>query len=323
MSILLIFPVREQLSTILTDMKSMVSLNVNATKTPSERILALFSYQPWGKLVKAFAKTLAFGIPVLAIWALIIRREKSLIVAALLTLSLIFMTLVYEFRVMYLTPYLLAFAGNLFRNIDSYPVKRILMRFSFGFLIGVVALSAGVSIFTRSALAFHDRKYHDRERLAEAASAAVGQGNYKVFLAFSYEFYFTGRALGWQLYTPYIQFTYDAEGNWIRNDDYKPKDQFIRLLSTMDYAIFPIDKLNEEVKKDLESSGLNYSQTIHVTDQLLPKIASPLSRTHNILLWFLRGAEGYGPYLIYSRAGKRNSQNRVLAPNLIPAKAIH
>lgn len=308
-SIILILPIRNQLNTILTDMQNMVALNVNATTTPIERSMALFSYQPWAKLVKAFVKTLAFGIPLLGIWALIIRREKGMIIVAFITLTIIFMTLVYEFRIMYLTPYLLALSGNLFREIKLKPIKPVLTKLSFGFLILVLVWAVGISIITRSALAFHDRNYHDRDRLAEAATTAIGQGNYKVFLAFTYEFYFTGRALGWQLYTPYIQFSYDANGNWIRNNDFKPKNKFIQLLSNMDYAIFPVDKLNEEVKKDLDISGLKFSGTIHVTDELLPKSSSALSRTNNILFWFLRGANGYGPYLLYTRSDKPNLQN--------------
>ena len=320
-SMVLILPIRNQLNTILVDMQNMVALNVNATKTPIERLVTLFSYQPWAKLVKAFAKTLAFGIPLLAIWALIIRREKGMIVVALITLTIIFMTLVYEFRVMYLTPYLLALSGNLFREFKLKPIKPIFMRLSYVFLILVVVGAVSVSLITRSALAFHDRNYHDRNRLAEAATTAIGAGSYKVFLAFTYEFYFTGRALGWQLYTPYIQFTYDAEGNWIRNNDFKPKNKFIQLMSTMDYAIFPVDKLNDEVKSDLEVSGLRYAGTIHVTDQLLPESGSSLSRTNNIL-WFLRGAEGYGPYMLYSRSANPNLQKRASILDQMPAQAV-
>ena len=318
--IILILPIRNQLNTILVDMQNMVALNVNASKTPAERLITLFSYQPWAKLVKAFAKTLSFGLPLLSIWALIIRREKGMIVVAFMTLTIIFMTLVYEFRVMYLTPYLLAFSADLFREIKFKPVKPIFMRLSFVFLILVVSFAMGISIFTRSALAFHDRNYHDRNRLAEAATTAIGQGNYKVFLAFSYEFYFTGRSLGWQLYTPYIQFSYDAEGNWIRNNDFKPKDKFVKLMTRMDFAIFPFDKLNEEVKKDLEASGLKYTGTIHVTDKLLPRSSSDLSRPNNILLWFLRGAKGYGPYLLYSRSNTPDLQNRATSLNQVPAQ---
>jgi 4-amino-4-deoxy-L-arabinose transferase-like glycosyltransferase len=301
-SIVLIIPISQQLPLIVGDMKNMIALNVNATKTPAERLLTLFSYQPWAKVIKSFAKTLSPGLPLMAIWASLFRREMGLVVASFFTLSIIFMTLVYEFRILYLTPYFLAMSGELFRRLGLSPVKSIFKRVSNGLLILVVVWSIVISIFLRSILAINDGSLHDRSMISNAATSAIGYGNYKVFLAFTYEFYFTGRSLGWQLYTPYIQFTYDSAGNWIRKDDFQPRGNFIKLMSKMDYAIFTKGQVNDAIARQLQLSGLNYKATIHISDGLISKTnSSSPDRTSNIILWFLRGADSYGPYLLYAR----------------------
>jgi hypothetical protein len=312
-SIALIIPISGHLGLIMGDMKSMVALNVEATKTWSERLLTLFGYQPWAKLIKAFVKTLSPGLPLMALWALLFRREKGMVLTSVFTLSIIFMTLVYEFRLLYLIPYCLAITGDLFLRLHLNRRKSAVKRISRALLVTVVIWALGISIFLRSALAFNDRSLHDRSLISEAATSAIGKGNYKVFLAFAYEFYFAGRSLGWQLYTPYIQFTYDSEGNWIRKDDYQPKDKFNKLMTKMDYAIFPIGKMNKEIGKQLQLSGLTYKDTVHISDELVGKgNASASGRMHGIILWFLRGADSYGPYLVYARSkanGKSIKQN--------------
>jgi 4-amino-4-deoxy-L-arabinose transferase-like glycosyltransferase len=299
-SFVLILPIRHQLVTILDDMKDMVSLNVNSNKSLIDRLLGLFSYQPWSKLIKAFAKTLSPFLPLLAAWAIVFRREKGMVIASVFTLAIIFSTLVYEFRILYLLPYFVALSGDLFKRL--YNVKSAIHRLSVSFLVIVVVWSFSITILLRSAIAYSDKALHNRNLITNAATSAIGSGNYKVFLAFTYELYFSGRSLGWQLYTPYIQFTYDADGNWIRKDDYQPEDKFLALMSTMDYAIFQKGNVNAEMDRKLQLSGLKYSSTIYVGDGLHNKnTTSMVDSINETLLWFLRGAKSYGPYLLYAR----------------------
>jgi len=310
-SILLIIPIRHQLGIILDNMSNMVSLNVNASKTPFERFSALFSYQPWSKLIKAFAKTLSPFLPLLALWAVLFRRVKATVFVSLFTLIIIFTTLVYEFRLLYLLPYFLLLFGDLFIHVDVKPLHPTIRKISRVFLFVAVIWSVGVSIFLRSAFAYHDGDLHKRSLLNEAATSTIGPGNHKVFLAFAYEFYFTGRSLGWQLYTPYIQFSYDADGNWIRKDDFLPKDKFIKLMSEMDYAIFPGNKIEDDIAQQLELSGLTYSSTIHVSDELTSnKNENSSGRMNEVIIWYLRGSPSYGPYRLYSRTKHQQTSSQ-------------
>jgi hypothetical protein len=302
-SIVLILPIIAQLSMIMGDIKNMVAWNINATKTPIERLLTLVGYQPWFKLIKAFAKTLSPGLPLLALWTFSFRRERGILLASVFALAIIFMTLVYEFRILYLIPYFLALTGDFFRHLQMRPIKSIVHRISLVLLISVVIWSISISIFLRSALAYDDRILHSRSLVSDAATSAIGHGNYKVFLAFTYELYFTGRSLGWQVYTPYIQ--HDSEMNWIQEMDFQPKDKFLKLISTMDYAIFPTGRMNDELSKQLQLAGLNYRGIIHVSDNYTNNKSTVTSEKMIHILWFLRGANSYGPYFLYARAKRK------------------
>ena len=318
-SILLILPIQHQIETILDDMQKMVELNVNATETPLSRLFGLFSYQPWAKFVKAFVKTLSPFLPLLALWAVLFKRERGLLLGLILTLILIFATLVYEFRLLYLLPFFLALIGDLFRYPKLEQLRPKIRKLSVAFSIFTVLWSIGVSAFVRTALAYDDGAQRKRSLINEAAKSAIGRGDYKVFLAFTYELYFAGRSLGWQLYTPYIQFSFDDEGNWIRKDDFQPKESFIKLMSEMDYAIFSESAVDDDIAKQLEASGLYYQETIYVGNQAAEK-KSMFGDSHmnDIFIWYLRGASNYGPYKLYSRVYKP-----LASPSMLVNKRLH
>jgi 4-amino-4-deoxy-L-arabinose transferase-like glycosyltransferase len=302
-SVLLLVPIQHQLDTIFDDMRNMVALNVNASKTPLDRIVGVVSPQPWAKLIKAFIKTLSPFFPLLALWAILFKRERGIVLAAAFTLVIIFTTLVYEFRLLYLLPYFLILAANLFQRTALPQLNPIVQRLSTVFLVILVIWSFGVSVFVRSAFAYNDGDQRKRNLIDEAAQAAIGTGNYRVFLAFTYEFYFTGRALGWQMYTPYIQFSFDDQGNWIRKDDFEPKTHFMKLLAKMDYAIFPGNLMTEDLRSQLSTSGLEYRGPIHIGMQQDHSSAPESGRSmDDIFTWYLQGAPSYGPYMLFARA---------------------
>lgn len=313
-SILLLVPIQHQINGILEDMRNMVALNVNTSKSPVERISMLFNHQPWVKMMKAFVKTLSPFLPAMALWAIIFRRERSLIFVSAITLIVIFLTLIYEFRLLYLMPYFLALTGNLFRVSTLKPLKPLINRLSVTFLLLMVIWSFGVTIFLRSVIALNEGEQRKRALIEEAAKSSIGKGNYKVFLAFTYELYYTGRSLGWQLYTPYIQFSYDDEGNWIRKDAFQPKDKFLQLMSGMDYAIFAGNEIDANVGRQLDSAGLHYAGRIQVgTQSLKGDEISSFGNIGAIFSWYLQGAPGYGPYLLFARAANQSARPKLVS----------
>ncbi|WP_162052630.1 hypothetical protein [Pontibacter pamirensis] len=303
MFILLLLPVWQNLVIIFSDMSTMVSQNIDSSKTLSERLFSLFDPQVWLKLIKALVKTFTPLFPLLAIAGIIVHREKGLILASFITLTMIFASLVYEFRVLYLIPYFVALSSGIFVYLkESVKSNRWLKKVSI-LALGVVTLwSVGTSLLVRTVLGLEGKTERDRNKIYHVAASSIGPGNYKVFLGFTYEFYFVGRSLGWQLYTPYIQFSYDSEGNWIRENDYQPKDKFHKLLSQMDFAVFAEGSVDEELSKDLAVSGLKYSGSLRVGEEQ-GSTESPQLRERNkeVFLWFLQGRMSYGPYVLYAR----------------------
>ncbi|MDX5480882.1 MAG: hypothetical protein LPK07_04305, partial [Hymenobacteraceae bacterium] len=300
----LLLPVWENMTVIIQDMSNMVAQNVNASKTTLERIFVFFDYQVWLKLIKALVKTFTPLLPLLAIAGMLLHRGRGLILVTAITLAVIFSSLVYEFRVLYLLPYFVVLSSGIFIKIgksstrDKFP-RPWLKRASTLALAGLVTWSVGTSLVARTVLGLKGKSERDRDHFQKLASSSIGAGNYKVFLGFTYEFYFVGRSLGWQLYTPYIQFTYDSEGNWLRESDYKPKHQFIKLLSQMDYAIFSKGSINEELTQELNSSGLHYSTTLQVGK--VPTSSAEDSKMGSVFMWFLEGKKSYGSYVLYAR----------------------
>lgn len=312
--VLLLLPVWESLVMLYNDMATMVTQNIDASRSFQSRLLGLFNYQLWIKMLKALVKTFSPLFPILALAGLIFYRHKGLLLASVITIAMIFATLVYEFRVLYLLPYFLALGSGIFLRAAENPTNLSLQKICAVTLIILMTWSVGTSLFLRTGLGLEGKEARSRSRIQHIAASSIGAGNYKVLLGFTYEFYFAGRALGWKVYTPYIQYAYDAEGNWIREKDYQPNDKFLILLSDMDFAVFAQGAITHELKEQLTASGLHYSSTLETGDGNTGEVVPELqSRNKSVLLWFLQGKESYGPYVLYSRAKNINNSKLSVA----------
>jgi len=311
-TILLLIPIRENLYVIFGDMQNMLTLNVDSSTSPLDKITSIFSVNNWFKLIKTFVKTFSPFLPLLAVFSLFYRGQTALKLVTLLTVFLIFSTLIYELRLLYLLPYFLALGGCFFARVLRESRHTTLRRVGLTALFVIAGWSIAISVLVRSGFALGDKDGQDRNRIRFAAESFIGEGHHKVFLAFTYEFYFAGRQLGWELYTPYIEWTYDSLGNWKRENDYQPKDKFIKLLKKMDYAIFPTGSVTDDLSKQLMEAGLVNKRTISINGKELYLDSKNESRSKQILLSFLLGYKDYGPYFIYGR-------ERVLKADVNPA----
>ena len=299
--IFLLIPIWDNLTFIFRDMFTMISRNVDSSQGSSGKLLALFDYQVWLKLVKAYIKTLSLFFPILAIAAVILRREKGLIIATVLTIATIFATLVYELRALYLLPYFLILSSGLFLNFGKKQLNIIGKKFSKAGLLILVLWAVGISLVFKTAMTLENNSESHQERIFEIANSFIGSGDYKVFLGFNYEFYFAGRSLDWQLYSPYVKYEYDDEGNWISENKYEPKDKFVKLLSKMDYAIFRENEVDQDLAEKLETSGLIYTDELILDKNKEAYQKEVSNRTKEIILWYLVGNETNNSFILYSR----------------------
>lgn len=301
--VILLIPIWKNLFLFWEDVAKMITLNTKSSTSSQEKLFALFDLQHWLKLIKVLVKTFTPIFPMVALLSLFYRQKKELVFVVLLTLVLMFATLVYEFRVLYLLPYFMVMSGTIFTKIHEGAVKSFKINLGIATLFALIFWSAGISLFVRSYLAVQENG-QTRTSLYQAARMSIGPGKHKVFLAFTYEMYFSGRSLGWELYTPYLLFSYDKQGNWKREHDFYPRDRFVELLTKMDYAIFPLSMVNEDISVQLDQGGLQRLGVLKVgyrdkkTNQLKLN-----DHKWNMFMWFLLGKRDYGPYLLYGRRG--------------------
>ena len=305
-TVLLLLPILDNLVLILSDSSAMISGNIDASKSAESRFLSLFSKDSWFKLIKALIKTWTPFFPMLALAGIIICRKSKLIIAFLAALVLIFASLVYEFRVLYLLPYFMVLSSGLFLNGKVKTYKKWINKTA-GISLGLLLFWAVfVSLGLRTSLGAEVKSEKDRNKILSMATNSIGAGDYNVYLDFTYEFYFAGRSLGWNLYTPYIQYSQDEQGNWIRQNDHQPEKDFLKLLADMDYALFYEYMMTPDLEKQITSSGLVEKQVFDLDTESEP-IAKDRSRNEEILLYFLRGREKYGSFILYSRMNSLNS----------------
>ncbi|MFD3002753.1 hypothetical protein ACFS7Z_20445 [Pontibacter toksunensis] len=303
-SMLLLIPIAQHFFLIFGDMTTMLSNNVNSSMSFFERFFALLEYKQWLKMLKAFIKTFSPLFLIFALVGLFLRFDKRIFIATLLAAGIIFASQIYEQRLLYLLPYFLVLISCSFIQSKKQNSKNLIKKYNTTVLIILVTWSVSLSLFVRTAIGLNKPDESDQIRIYRVSNSHIGAGNYKVLLGFTYEFYFAGRSLGWQMYTPYVHFDHDSDGNFISGNEYEPQKQLLELLSVMDYAIFSEGSVNGELKETLEASGLYYCNTLETNKaETLTEKESPLfkNRTLGILGTYLLGRESVGTYELYER----------------------
>lgn len=306
--LLLLLPVWQSLALIFGDASSMVSHNLDTAKSLSDYALALFTPGHWAKLAKALIKTYTPLLPLLALLGFMVGKDWKLLLAAVTALLLIFISLVYEFRALYLLPYFIALASQFFarplsgqRTVWGTRARRVAITL---LLVWVTGISLG-------ARTYFGLKYDDGRslrKLHQVAANQIGPGEYNVFLGFTYELYYSARLLGWHVYTPYIKYEYQDGVNWVRQNGFEPADKFEELLRHMDYAVFAEDRLTPELQQSLNKAGLTYERAFAVSGELSSAVPpEEQNRLKAVLLWFLKGKDNYGPYRLYSRSALKET----------------
>jgi hypothetical protein len=132
-----------------------------------------------------------------------------------------------------------------------------------------------MSLVARPVNAWAARKARDPELIMAAADHLLGTEHPKVYLG-AWEFYYAGRASGWEMFVPYGRFS---------------TDESTRLNQTLDAAIV-YTKDPATVTDPLVAAGLQRSREIHIGASTSIDNAS------------LRGG-GFGTYVLYARAANR------------------
>ena len=174
--------------------------------------------------------------------ALLVRREVGLIIAMMVALIMMSQTMIYQMRIVYLLPYLIAFiagAGATLSLNNNIQRRRAVLYSMLGFLL---ALNVGITLVRRPVIALHQKDARLPENITQAMNKAIGAGPHKVFMQ-EWDMYFAGRALGWKIYKVFGRAGVGTP-------------EFQEFLANMDYVILRTDFLFMKVSPEvLEKAG--------------------------------------------------------------------
>ncbi|MDB5012689.1 MAG: hypothetical protein JWQ25_891 [Daejeonella sp.] len=225
-----------------------------------------------------------------AVVAAFLKKNIQLIfvlgVATLLMLS----TVVYIHRVLYLLPYFVACIACLYKGNEDGRASILLKKNALPLLLfWVVALS----LIIRFSLAEYKPAERDRSLLYKAGLSMVGKGSHAVFVPF--EFYYTGRELGWKMFSPYL-----SVGQALTSQEMG------HILNHVDYAIFEQWRVTPTFANELKKQGMQDKGWYYVYHEYVEKfdgITTNVTRMRNL---YSIHRHPYGPYKLFVRTGSRN-----------------
>jgi hypothetical protein len=226
------------------------------------------------------------------------RKNLALALSTLLVIILMLSTVIYISRVQYLLPYFILLTGSLFINkTQSFRWR------NWNYLLKPVAVlliflwSVGLTLFARTAVAFHAQEERSRQLVRDTAMSMLGEGKHKVALFYSFEFYYAGSTLGWKMYAPYKSAFADISTKKVEE-----------ILPLVDYAIIPKEQLNDDYVVALEKGGMyEKGEFLTYKNPVNKDYIRDHSKTTNldriqIVYRILR--QPYGPYKLYERRNR-------------------
>ena len=236
-------------------------------------------------------------LPLIAIGALIRKRETALLLALLSSISLMLCTVVYINRVQYLLPYFIVLAAT-FYQCSFQELKPFAYLLKNKGLVALLCWSFALSLCVRTMLALNKSMERDRELVTSAAESMIGKGNYKV-LTIPCEFYYSGRSLGWKMYKPYL-----AQNEPLSAEELK------LILPHVDYVITNhLSDMSPEFVQELNREGMQDRGDYYVYHKPIPEfngITTNIVRVRNLYSIF---RQPYGPYRLYVRGATVANKN--------------
>jgi len=238
----------------------------------------------WAKLVQVSAfHTFMTRDPMLlivALFALWFRREVAVLVAFVAAVLLMYQTMVYANRLIYLLPYMMTIicaAGVVVVKPSVNATSKLLFT---AVLVLLMLWSTSVSLIITPVNSFQERVARNPRILHTALAESIGRGDFRVYLN-EWELYYAARDLDWQVFR--ITVPGDAT-------------KTMSLYDSMDYLIYRPGTLNPSRAEWLRALGFQYSTVI------LPVagVDNNKEARFSTFGWPLR-QQIYGPYIIFSK----------------------
>jgi len=185
-------------------------------------------------------------VALVALSALLIKREFGLLLALAVAVALAWQTMIYPARLVYFLPYLLAMIGGAAQILwHKQPVgigKAVLTRL----LAMMLVWNASIVLVIRPFVSFQQRSASDSGELITELDRVIGEGQHRVLVG-EWAPYFAGRALGWKIF---------REGSPVDIVSYE------EFLLTMDYIIVAKKPLYPTLSDRLQSEKFEFLEQI-------------------------------------------------------------
>lgn len=183
-----------------------------------------------------------------ALLAVVVCRDWGLLIAFGLALVIVYQTMVYLPRMMYLLPYFLAMIASASCAVHAPNAGRKLARLAMNRVIAAVIIwNAGVTLVYRPALAAYRWPATDASQLVRELERAIGRGPYRV-LTEEWSAYPAGRELGWRQYHSGTAYN---------------RAKYLELLESMDYLVLREVPLWQHTLELVDDAGFELQETIY------------------------------------------------------------
>lgn len=263
--VLFLLPALPRISVMLADLR----LNVGEDAGRASGI-SLFSQMK--DALRVVASRSPFSL-LLALWAATYRVNAGLLAALAAATLMVCQGLVYEFRLIYVLPYVYLMAGSLLAGIGTADGKW--MRFAArAALISIACWGIGSTLVVRQAVALVQSGTRSPDAPLRAVTQAIGAGPHRVYAPL--QLYYAGRALGWRMFRG-------------RNAGDMPTKRMC--WAKVDYVLLQDHEHTEQAVKELHLLGF-------VNRGVIRCGAGP---PHASWLEKFGGRSEYGPYYFYSK----------------------
>lgn len=161
-------------------------------------------------------------LPVMLL-SLVLCGRPGLVIALAASVLLMYQTMLYPMRVIYVLPYAMAIIGAGFAVSAEKTILRLLKIFLGVALAAWVSSSAWTSLVARPVIAYIQAEARSPSQLEDNLRATIGDGPLKV-LTTEWEVYYAARRLGWKIYSPIGRLK-------------KGSDDFSQFLNDLDFAV--------------------------------------------------------------------------------------
>jgi hypothetical protein len=192
-SVILMVPILPHLGTLLSDVMTLSKNN----ETIRDRSNILGEISKMAAAVVTTYKLNPLLLPAVGL-GMVLSRDRKMILMTLAMIGLVLVTIVYQFRCIYLLPYFLCLMAEPFQ-LNHPTTRQNSHRLLAGLLLIVFLWGASLSLIVRPVLALNQRTGRSPDILHDAGMVLVGTGDHTVYLD-TPELYYAGRALGWKMY---------------------------------------------------------------------------------------------------------------------------